>query len=157
MMKLYVEGYDLGKHEHLDALGEEWETAHYVYADGILEDMAHYDIVGYSCYDNFDFKTDRTENVIAVLPSGEEVDAVLFFWHELPELCNDIKYIVSCYRTMKDDPVYLCHGRVVAKKEKENILRWQKRMAEIRKENNKRLSKMHAALKVYGTTLCDLI
>ena len=100
--KLYIEGRD--GTVCIDEIGK---TCHYVYAHGRLERKAGYDIVGYSATQGFDFKNDRIENVIAVLPDGEEVESTLFFWHEEP-------YDDACKRAMERDPVYGCHGLLVA-------------------------------------------
>ena len=101
MQKLYVENCD----------GETYipaeETCHYVYAHGILERKSKYDIVCYPEGETFDFRNDRIEDVIAVLYNGEEHNAKLFFWHSKPHDERSKMY-------MAKNPVYLCHGLLVA-------------------------------------------
>lgn len=99
-MKLYIEDID---HNTFENKGE--NTAHFVYADGTIE--PGYDIVTYAEGDVFDFEHDRIEDVTAVWPDGTEIPARLFFWHEVPE--NELR---KAY--MKENPVWGCHGRVVA-------------------------------------------
>lgn len=110
MQKLYIEGphYEIALEDEYDA------TCHYVYAHGELMRKAGYDIVSYDKRERFDFKNDRTENVIAVLPSGEEVKAKLFFWHSEP-------YDTRSARYMKQDPVYRCHGLLVSRDDRAAI------------------------------------
>lgn len=112
--KLYIEGYDDEHNERFDALGDKWRSAHYVYADGQLEHLAHYDIVGYSDDDKFDFIHDRIQEVVAVLPTGKELEAILFFWHSKP-------YDEECAKYMKMYPIYECHGLLVAKNDEQAI------------------------------------
>ena len=83
------------------------KTCHYVYAHGILEDKSKYDIVCYPESETFDFANDRIEDVIAVLYNGEEYKSKLFFWHSAP-------YDERSRRYMSEDPVYRCHGLLVA-------------------------------------------
>lgn len=104
--KIYIEGFD-----GTIQINGARKTCHYVYAHGSLARKAHYDITDYPAEQGFDFKTDRIEDVIAVLPDGEEVEAKLFFWHNEP----DDEY---CKRAMERDPVYGCHGLVVASDDK---------------------------------------
>ena len=107
MQKLYIEGSD-----YKLALDRELETTcHFVYAHSKLEWKAGYDIVCYNKNDGFDFKTDRVENVIAVLPNGKRVRAKLFFWHGKP-------YDEMSARYMKQNPVYRCHGLLVSRNDK---------------------------------------
>lgn len=110
-MKLYVEGYDREKGDYVGAIGDKWKTAHYVYADGELEWRAGYDIVRYSEDDTFDFVTDRIEQVVAVLPDGEELEATLFYWHSAP-------YDDKSARFAETHPNYLAHGRLVLNSDK---------------------------------------
>ena len=53
----------------------------YVYAHGNLEDLAGFDIVCCKKRDGFDYGTERIENINAMLPNGQTVDAKLFLWH----------------------------------------------------------------------------
>ncbi len=155
-MKLYIEGLTK-EGEHIDAVGEKWETAHYVYADGTLEFKAGYDIVGYSSDDVFDFKNDRIETVTAVLPTGEEVEAILFFWHDLPEVQDDIRYVLNSYREIKRNPVYRCHGRVVEKTDHKRLAMQKRRIEEVKQENKRKFSEFKSALKEHGVKLCDIL
>lgn len=99
-MKLYIK--DVENNTYQDK-GE--RTAHYVYADGEIE--PGFDIVCYSESDGFDYWNDRIEDVVAVWPDGTEIQARLFFWHSAP---SDER----ARRVMENDPVYNCHGRLVA-------------------------------------------
>ena len=68
MTKIYA-GYDYkGKH-----------LLSGVYAHGTLNDKSGYDF----CFvdDGFDRSVERIEEVIAVTPDGEEIPAIMFFWH----------------------------------------------------------------------------
>lgn len=112
MNKLYLESYT--KDGTIHCLGEKWRTCHFIYADGDLEALSGYDIVGYSVDDGFDFATDRIEQVIAVLYDGTEVPATLFLWHCEP-------YNAMSASMMEKDPVYRLHGRVVANTDTEGI------------------------------------
>ena len=120
MKKLYVEGAN-----YKTAVPAPY-TTHYVYAHGLLESKAHYDIVC-AAEDDFNFRDDRVEEVVAVLPDGTEMEAVLFFWHEFSET-DDIKYDVYVLETMKEEPVYRCHGRLVAQCDIEAIEQASRRM-----------------------------
>lgn len=75
-MKLFIEGA-CGN----NAANGKFETAYWVYAEGKLEEMAGRDIVGHLANEIFDYKNDRVEDVIAVLPNGREIKAKLFFWN----------------------------------------------------------------------------
>ena len=68
MTKLYV-AYELENKKFMNG----------VYAHGNLQDMAGIDYV--YADDDFDRDTERIEDVTAILPSGEERQARLFFWH----------------------------------------------------------------------------
>ncbi len=50
-----------------------------VYAHGLLEELAGYDIVGQLVTDKYEQK-DLIEDVIAVLPDGKEMPATVFIW-----------------------------------------------------------------------------
>ena len=127
MYKLYIENRD-GK-TAVDAP----HTAHFVYADGELENHAGYDIV--CCADTkFNFRDDRIEDVVAVLPDGTEIESKLFFWHELHG-SDDLWYERMIRRTMAEDPVYCCHGRLVAKTDTAAVNRAQRLMIEAQQRN----------------------
>ena len=74
--KLYIE--DGERHCYLDRSSA--ETCCFVYAHGLLEDRAGYDIVVYNNKYGFDYKTVRKEDIVAVLSDGTEIESVLFFW-----------------------------------------------------------------------------
>jgi len=94
--ELYIE--NSAGHCYLDDIDRTCvKTCHYVYADGILEDKAGYDIVLYNANDGFDFNTVRKEDVVAVLSDGTKIESVLFFWGS--------------------------HGLLIAKDDKEGLLR----------------------------------
>lgn len=80
------------------------ETLHFVYAHGILEDLADYDIVVVPTKKDCDL-SERVEKCIAVLPDGREVNATLYNW---------------IYRIGADHYVY-SHGLLVASDDKEAI------------------------------------
>ena len=52
--------------------------------------------------------------MIAVLPNGEEVEATLFFWHSPTDDENEKEM-------MEEDPVFRCHGLVVASDDKQAL------------------------------------
>lgn len=108
MQKLYVENYN-----HETFIPAE-ETCHYVYAHGILSEKSRYDIVCYPENETFDFVNDRVEDVIAVLYNGEEYKAKLFFWHSDP-------YDDYSRRHMERNPIYNCHGLLVAVEDAEAL------------------------------------
>ena len=83
LKKLYVE--DRKGNAYIDNV----TTCHFVYAHGSLEEKAGYDIVLHDRNDNFDYKTDHVDDVIAVLSDGTEIESRLFFWHYPP--CNYYK------------------------------------------------------------------
>ena len=93
MQKLYIEN------------GTPMRTCHWVYAHGNLD--CGTDIICYPKADKFDFRNDRIESVIAVLPDGKEVQAKLFFWHSAP-------HSKEWETLMKENPVVNCHGLLVA-------------------------------------------
>ena len=115
MQKLYIANQDY------ETCAESPRTCHFVYAHGSLEEKARFDIVAYSGKDGFDFRTDRIEDVIAVLPDGEEINAKLFFWHDAP-------YDEDSRIFMERDPVYRCHGRVIACDDTESLREMEKKM-----------------------------
>lgn len=116
MQRLYIESFaedkigpnDEGYINYLP--DEELKTCDYVYAHGELERLAGYDIVNYASKDGFDRKTNRIEDVIAVLWDGTEIQAKLFYWtdskkhpdnHGLVVSVNDkesLEYAETCYR-----------------------------------------------------------
>lgn len=110
--KLYLES--MTEDAYITYLEEKWRPCHFIYADGDLEALAGYDIVGYNVDDGFDFTTDRIEQVIAVLYNGTEVPATLFLWHCEP-------HDAMSASMMEKDPVYRLHGRVVANTDTEGI------------------------------------
>ena len=80
----------------------------YVYAHGTLMDAAGYDIVYCTSRKRFNLRKDRIEDVIAILPDGEEIPATLYFWHNV--LKNKAQK-----EAVRIDPACYCHGLVVAK------------------------------------------
>ena len=118
MQKLYVENCN---HETF----AEAKTCHYVYAHGILEEKSKYDIVCYPETETFDFRNDRIEDVVAVMPEGERIDARLFFWHSAP-------YDEMSRSYMEKHPVYLCHGLLVAIDDTEALKDAEKKYSERR-------------------------
>lgn len=101
MQKLYIEGrnYETAIDSKL------LKTCNFVYAHGELQKRAMYDIT--TCIEEFDYVTDRIEEVIAVLPNGDEIPSRLFFWHSSPDDEADAAYA-------RRNPTYLCHGLVCA-------------------------------------------
>ena len=79
MKKIYI----LDKEDNNVSLKQEW-FADYIYAHGKLADLAKFDLCAFET--EFDYSNDRIENIVAVLPNGEEVPALLFFWHRYPDL-----------------------------------------------------------------------
>ena len=99
LQKLYIEDCN-----HKTAIDRRLlKICNFVYAYGKLEEKAKYDIVTF--IGKFDYTTDRTEEVIAVLSSGEEIPSRLFFWHSVPHNETAAYYA-------KQDPIYLCHGLI---------------------------------------------
>lgn len=66
--------------EHKTAIDDTVCFVRHVYAHGKLEAMAHYDIIGRSKDDEFDYSTKRIEKVDAVLYDGTVVPAILYYW-----------------------------------------------------------------------------
>ena len=89
MMKIYI----LNQEYENAALKHEC-FADYIYAHGKLEKFAKFDLCAFEKENKtraeveaeFDYSNDRIENIVAVLPNGEEIPAVLFFWHKHPDL-----------------------------------------------------------------------
>ena len=112
MQKLYIEG--LNANGDYEAFVDSANTCHFVYAHGKLQDLAMYDIVLCAEDDDFDFRKDREEDVIAVLPNGKEVNSKLFFWHDEDHLWPS---------RVRHGPqgTWGCHGLVVASDDTEAI------------------------------------
>lgn len=74
--RFYVEGPDC----RAAIENEELETVDWVYAHGELNNLAGYDIVDRLKVKPFDNKSDRIEDVYAILPDGREIPSHLYFW-----------------------------------------------------------------------------
>ena len=119
MQKLYVENCN---HETFVVANM---CCNYVYAHGILEEKAGYDIVCYPETDTFDYENDRIEDVIAVLSNGEEIKSKLFFWHSAPYNDDERRY-------MRNHPIFNCHGLIIAENDAEAMKDAQRKYGERR-------------------------
>ena len=81
-MKIYIDGYVKGEESHRCAIErEKLEVLSYTYAHGKLERMAGYDILYVAKNNHFDKRKNiNGQECIAILPSGEEADALFFYW-----------------------------------------------------------------------------
>lgn len=81
-MKIYIDGYVKGEEGHRCAIGREnLEILSGTYAHGELERMAKYDILYVAKNNHFDKRKNiNGQECIAILPSGEEADALFFYW-----------------------------------------------------------------------------
>lgn len=77
MRKLYIENI-----EHECAIPDErLEFLNYAYAHGDLERKVGFDLLSVDRNDHFDKRKNYDgERFVAVLPNGEEVQALLFYW-----------------------------------------------------------------------------
>lgn len=127
MKKIYIENIN---HE-CSVPDTKLKFFNYVYAHGLLEDMVGFDLVNLLKKDRFDLRRNYNgEKCLAVLPSGEEVSALLFYWKHAYTYEFTLWWNNQKYRQV----VFGHHGLLVAENDEESIMYAQKCFNEHRRD-----------------------